>query len=277
MDRRRMAYWEALSSSWQPQPPLCPVAEDLRFFERVASEADVAAGGDAPRALLLGVTAGIATMRWPAGTRLLAVDWAAGIIERSWPRAGTPPGAAVLRADWRELPLPPGAIDFALGDGCYTALGTHVDAALFNREMRRVLRPGGLLALRCFCRPAVPLDVDQLFDELFGGRFANLDLFRWLLTMAVQGAAADGVDLRAVWEAWHARVPDAAALAAQLGFPAQQVANIERWRGVDGRYAFASLAELEALAAADFELLACAAPGYDFGACFPHLVLRARG
>ncbi|MFO1061284.1 MAG: class I SAM-dependent methyltransferase [Dongiaceae bacterium] len=273
-DRALRAYWDRRAESWRVAPPVSPSAPDAAWYEAVARRAAGAAGRPL-RALLLGVTPLIAAMAWPDGTRLLAADWSEAMLRRIWPAAGTPPGAARLQADWRALPFPAGSFDLVLGDGCLSAVGTAAAAAEVNREVRRVLRPGGLYGLRCFARPDPAPALEPLFAELRAGRIVNLDLFRWFLLMAVQGDDPDGVVLDAVWRIWRAQLPDAAALAQRFGWRPESLAIIEGWAGSAARYLFPDRALLERLAAPGFARLSWELPDYQPAACFPRLLLQA--
>lgn len=272
-DRSAIAYWDARAPRWKVAPPLAPGAEDIALYEGEADAARAQRGAGID-ALLLGVTASIAGMAWPAATRLLAVDWSAGMIAHVWPRQ-RPKDAWVARADWRALPLADASIDFAVGDGCYSTFDRVDGAEDLNREVRRVLRPGGRFCIRGFTRPPRPDSIEALFDALAAGRFPNLDLFRWLLAMAIQGDSPDGVSLHRVWEAWHAHVPDPQAHPARPAWSADALANLEAWRGTGSRYVFPTLAELRARAAAHFDVTVHVPP-YAWGERFPRLVMRPR-
>jgi|SRR5579864_1207328 len=277
MDRGALGYWETVAERWRIAPPLSPSAEDIRYYERKAQGCADSQGNSFPlNALLLGVTPGIVSMRWPEGTSLVAVDWSGGMFRSAWPRQGAPVGAAAVIGDWRELPFAPARFDFAAGDGCYTALGSFQDGARLNAELHRSLRPGGLLSIRCFCRPETPLRIERLFEELAAGQVRNLDLLRWLTAMAVHGNSRGGVALQSVWKVWNERFPDLSALKAQFGWTEDAFANLERWSKLNMRYSFATLGELRGLAAPHFELLEHEIPDYEWGECFPRLLMRAR-
>ena len=264
MDRSSRANWERLARRWRIVEPLAPGAEDQAWFER-----HVAAGA-AGRALLLGVTARLATMRWPEPTTLVAADWSQGMLKL------LPPGrATAFCADWRELPVANASFDVAIGDGCYSALSGLEDMAALNAELRRVLLTGGSVLMRCFCRPAGPIGIDALFQDLFRGQYRNLDLFRWLLAMAVHGTSRHGVVLGDAWDAWSRHVPDGRAIQARMGWTEDGLANLERWKGAEFRYSFPALEELRGLAAPRFAVTACDTPAYEWGALFPRLALRA--
>jgi SAM-dependent methyltransferase len=272
MDRTARGYWDEIALRWRISEPLAPGRTDIDWFERQAARhAD-----EAKRALLLGVTAGIVLMRWPADTRLTAADWSTNMLKIVWPAGAVAGTVPLLCADWRELPLRGGSVGLIAGDGCYTALGTLAGAAALNAEMHRVLRRGGIVLMRCFCRPAAGLRVDELFEQLLSRRIRNLDLFRWMLAMALQGDAARGVAVREIGEQWARRVPDARALQARMGWTDDALANMERMAAATMTYNFASLEELLCAAAPAFELVERDVPDYDWGELFPRIVLRAR-
>ncbi len=72
--------WEGLSLYWHlVQPPQRPARVDIDVLQRLVAESVSFTQSPLPRALMLGVTPEIATIRWPsrhatAGARLLAGD-----------------------------------------------------------------------------------------------------------------------------------------------------------------------------------------------------------
>jgi SAM-dependent methyltransferase len=276
LDRTQLPYWEARARHWRFAPPLSPSEEDIAWYEANArSAAGLVNGGDM-RALMLGVTPAIATMRWPENTALIAVDWAEGMLRSVWPAHGTPPDAAPLRADWRQLPLAEASVDFVVGDNCCSALGSFDDVARLNCEVRRVLRPHGFYCQRCFCGPGEPMSIDELFDALFAGRLRHLDFFRFQLALAVRGASRNGVALQQIWQVWNERVPDPARLLARYSWAELGLSNFKTWRDSAGRYNFLSQAELGELAEPYFDVLATDKPRYELGENFVRVLMRPR-
>jgi len=272
-DRSTLAYWEARAQRWKVSSPLTPGPEDLRFYEACAARHLPDDGTDL-NALLLGVTPPIASMRWPVPTRLVALDWAAGMFRNVWPRGHLPEGSSGVRGDWREMPLADASVDFVVGDGCYSTFRDLDGPAQLNREVHRVLRPGGEFCLRCFRRPDMPQSVGRLFEWLHAGRFRNLDLFRWMLAMALHADSDDGVSLHRVWEAWRERVAEPEALATRFGWSPDALANIGAWEKLESRYFFPTLAQLRELARPHFDLELCDIPRYEWGEHFPRLLMR---
>lgn len=277
MDRAKLAYWDsrATRANGRPLPvPIRPAPQDADHWE---SRLDALCGRTAPlRALLLGVTPSLATLRWPAGTALLALDWSAAMVRRAWPAAGLPAGAAAVRGDWRRMPLPDASRDLAIGDGCYAALASFADCAAVNGEVARVLRPRGWFFLRCYLRPAAPEPLDALFAALHAGQIGEFEIFVWRLAMALHGDGGQGVRTDEVWRAWQARVPDHRPLFERLGWSDAAHANMAQWGELATTIPFPTLDEVTAMAAPGFELLECSYGGYEMGDRCARLVLRKR-
>jgi SAM-dependent methyltransferase len=273
IDQAARAYWESRARDWRVSPPLTPAEEDIAWYEAKAADCARSVGARSLRAILLGVTPGIATMRWPNGTSLLAVDWAQGMVEHVWPRVRLHEHTHVVRADWRRLPLPGESVDLVLGDGCYAAMGTLAGARHLNREVRRILKPGGWYCVRAFCRSDEASSIPALFEELEQGRVENLDLFRWRLAMLVHGGSVVGVALGKVWRIWQDHVRETRS--APPRWSADQRLNMARWENVEARFSFPSIRELRALAEPGFDLVACEWPRYASAEHFPRILLRA--
>lgn len=277
MDRTKLAYWESRASrpAGRPLPaPIRPTPEDAGFWE---SRLGALCGSSEPlRALLLGVTSSIATLRWPARTELLALDWSTAMIRRAWPAAGLPAWAAAVRGDWRQMPLRDASRDLAIGDGCYAALASFGDCNALNGEVARVLRDRGWYFLRCYLRPAAPQDPDALFAALHEGRVGEFEIFLWRLAMALHGEGRAGVRTDEVWRAWRERVPDHRPLFDRLGWSDAAHANMAQWGELRTRVPFPTLDEVAAMVAPRFELLECSYGSYEMGECCARLVMRKR-
>jgi len=268
--------WAELSLRWDEMgPPVRPAHEDTEILERLASEALEAAGGVARRALMLGVTPEIAVMRWPAGARLLALDSSEAMIRNVWPARAVPHGVAAL-ADWLAMPLHDGSYDLVVGDGSLSVPRFPEGCAALVREVRRVLRDGGVLALRMFTRPEAREPVEAVFAALRAGRIGTLDAVKWRLVMALHGDTAAGVRMGDVWDAWEANVPDAPALMRSLGWPESAHRILQGLSGLEARITFPTLPEVRALLADEFEEARCEFPGYEDGQRYPTMLLRPR-
>lgn len=267
-------HWAAIARQWGDQgPPLRPHPDDIALMSAAASRAAGAGSGER-RLLLLGVTEEIATARWPFPARLFAADHAFGMISALWP--GNTPARQVACADWRRLPLGDAVVDIALGDGCLSAMPFPQPAGEFSREVRRVLKPDGVLVLRLFCRPAVSETLEEVAAALGEGRIGSPHAFRWRLAMAVQGAdPARGARLAEVWDAFRSMVREPADLARRFAWRPEALALFEHYRDRDTRYSFPSIEEVLA-AMPEFALLEAAHGRYELAERCPVVSLRQR-
>jgi len=269
------SYWEAIASRWDDlRPPRRPAPEDVTLLQELVGRHLPSSPGTAPLALLLGVTPEIATMRWPTGTRLVALDASSAMISHVWP-ARRLPDAAVIRGDWRTVPLRDGVCDIVLGDASIAAQPYPDTFRAVTGEARRVLRDGGLLAARAFTRPEETESLGAIFADLRAGRIATIDFLRWRLAAALHGDRATGTRMCDIWDAWEANVPDPAELMVSLGWPPETADVMSNLRGGQAVLVFPTLPELRASLAPDFEEVACEFPGYRDGDRYPTLLLRA--
>jgi len=266
--------WDRIASQWcTRKPPARPSPQDAALMQRLVGEA--LAGRDAPRALLLGVTPEIATMRWPSGTRLLAIDSSAAMIRQVWP-ARAVPDAAVVHGDWASMPIRGAAFDIVVGDA---SLGFQTYPEPFFGvvgEVRRVLRDGGFLATRVYTRPETREPIDAIFDDLRAGRIGTTQFLWWRLYAALHGERTEGARSTAVWDALAARVPDPAGLYRSLGWPPEDLRATEGLLSFPRTLVFPTLREYRDDLAGEFEEVACESPDFEDGDRNPTTVFRAR-
>lgn len=265
-------HWNQHARQWSLiGTPLRPAREDILLLENEIHHWCTGKAVAAPRALLCGVTPEVASMHWPAGTQLVAVDHSRPMISGVWPAAAAP-GIAVC-GDWLHLPLADASRHLLIGDGCYSLLVGAAQYAAFTAELRRVATDDALLAMRYFVRPQTAEAVTRVFDDLWRRRIGNFHVFKWRLAMALHGTLEQGVRLGDVWAAWHDAVPDPEKLAAHLGWPVAVVNTIHNYRNVDTRYSFPTLEEVRACTG-DFEIAAMHVPAYELGERCPTLIMR---
>ena len=267
--------WDDWAVRWHKiQPPARPVPDDLALFERFVSACRAESGSRPPRALLLGVTPEIVTMRWPAGTRLLALDLSEAMIRNVWPRE-TSRNAVVARANWRSMPVADAAYDLAIGDGVLLWQKYPDDALALAAEVRRVLQEAGALVMRLFAKPDTDESIEAVVDDLRRGRIPNSAALHLRVGMALHRDVRSGLRLGDAYDVWHAAVPDEETLLASLGWPPEQIGTFEVYRGLDTTVAYPTVAELTGLFAPHFRLTECRLPGYDARGMFPVLMFRA--
>jgi SAM-dependent methyltransferase len=246
-------------------PPLRPCAEDVAIQEQVAASA----GAALRSAVVLGVTPELVAMRWPARTRVLAVERSRDVIGALFP-GGEHAGA--VQADWRALPVEDRSIDLVVGDGSLSNLRFPGDYEVLADELARVLRPGGRVALRLFAAPAEPESLAEVAAALHAGRIGSFHALKWRLAMAAQ-PGEHNLPVTDILRAFDEVVPDRAALAAATGWPTDVIASIDVYRGSALVYSFPTRGEVRAALAPALELEHFHQPSYELGDRCPTVVL----
>ena len=271
--------WKHQATQWdRVGPPLHPSPSDLEHHEDVIRRvsAECAARGAALRALALGVTPEHASMKWPPGSTLLALDKSAEMIERVWP--GHPrPGEGARLADWLNPPTDLGPYDIVVSDGPFGVLRHPEEHATLLAVVRRWLSPHGRFTFRVFVRPDDQETPEDVFEAALDGSpgLESFHAFKLRLLMAVQTNVLDGVHTRRVWDVWHDQGPDPAALARSRGWPLEQISTIDAYRGSDSIYCFPTTIELRKLiCAARLEEETFSVPDYPLGERCPRFVLK---
>ncbi len=273
-------HWPVNARNWDLLgPPLRPHADDLAPLARIAAGEHAApAGAPPPRCvLILGVTPELALLPWAPATCLVAADRCHEMIAAVWPRERLRTRACAVRAEWTALPLAAGRFDLVLGDGVTVFFVGCKAQERFYSEVRRVLRRGGLFALRPYLRPERAESLDAVAADLWTGRIGSIHAFKWRLAMALHGPPERGVALRDVWLHWRKLCPDPAVLTERFGWPPGVVGTMDFYRDSPLVYCFPTLAELRDALAGAFSEVAFHVPSYELGDRCPTLVLRARG
>jgi SAM-dependent methyltransferase len=265
--------WDRHLRTWElVGPPLRPGEQDRERFD--AAVVGWSQQHGAPRALVLGATPELARLRWPVRTHLIAVDHNDAMIQRMWP--GYPgPLQGGVKGDWLQLPLKNGSRDLVLGDGVFNLMDFPAGHRKLLRAIRRVLSDQGLCVIRCFTKPEKSETPRQVLEDLWGGRIGNFHVFKWRLAMALHGRVEQGVRLKDIWDYWSKSV-DPHELAERLSWQAEVIATIDNYRGLEERYAFATLREIKSLTREAFVEVQCQFPTYELGERCPILTLRPR-
>ena len=270
-------HWEKHAKQWElVGQPLRPSPEDVDCFSAIVAQFSDEQSGQPLTALLLGVTPEIAHMHWPESSRLIAADYSSQMIRAVWTMQGQP-GRLAISSDWRSLPLQDHEAGIVIGDGCFTLLPYPDGYQALAWELRRVLRDDGLLIIRFFVSAAEVTTAEDVHARLLAGEIGNFHIFKFRLAIALQQSAADGVCVGDVWESWNAQGHDIDALAAQLNWQPEVIRTIDAYRGMQARYTYPTVAEVETALSPWFEPLAQYNHDYEFGENCPTLVLQPCG
>jgi SAM-dependent methyltransferase len=270
-------HWSDMTGRWMHvDRPLKPSPDDIAVLERFATIAAQKISQDFVT-LLLGVTPEIAGCRWPESTRLTAIDSSPAMIHALWPAPGIPAASRVICADWRNMPLGSGTIDFIAGDGCNAALSFPIDVSAMLSQVARVLRPGGMFVSRVFVRPEPIETVEDIERDLASGRIGSIHVLKWRLFAALCEDPAVGVRLADVWTVWNGMRALAARYGPERGWTPPEISTIEIYRGdVETRFNFPTLAQLRAVISQHFSEQCFIVGGYELADRCPLMVLEGK-
>lgn len=242
-------------------PPLRPSAADVALFGQ-------AIAGRTDRLLLLGVTPALS----PLGQELLAVEAMPEVISALWPGDG--PIRRAIAGDWRALPCADQSRSAIIGDGVFTA--ADADPKDLAREFLRVLEPGGVIAIRCFCAPEIPEPLSSVVADVAAGRLPDLNVLKWRISMHLASQYPTfRVPLSLVLDCCNQLFPDRGALLAQTGWPETDFDFIDLYRGSASALRFLPESRLRALfTAMGCDVTVLRPQGYPLAERSPILVLR---
>lgn len=267
--------WEQQAWQWSRiGPPLRPSGQDLVWAQEAVDRWQ-RTQQQAPRALVLGATAELASLRWPEDSEVTGIDLSAPMLQGVWLTAPDAPGRRLaVEGNWLAMPFLAKGFDLVLGDGSFS-LVSRSEGLPLARAIRRVLRENGLLALRAYTRLEDVESPETVCEQLLGGRIGTFHIFKLRLLMSLHRGAGE-VRVADAWEFFRANCPSAESLAKRLGWALDEIQTIESYRGQSSAYWFPTLTELRATLVPDFVEEGCWWPAYELGDRCPTLVLLPR-
>jgi hypothetical protein len=226
------------------------------------------------RTLLLGVTPDLATLNWPSGSRLVALDNSISVIKSIWPGDVWNRRWAVC-GNWLSLALRQRSCDFIVGDGSLNAFRYPDEWRAVAVALREVLTDRGVLVIRCYVRPDEPEHAENVIRELLGRKIADINHFKFRLFLAMQRSTEGGSAVREIYRFLRSRVSDDV-LRSMPGWSEAAVNGFELWRRADTVYTFPALSELRQVLRQDFCEREVWFPSYTLGSSCPTLLLARR-
>ena len=271
----QQAVWERHSAQWEKiGPPLIPCPADWALME--AAIMPTLTGLESPRVGLFGITPQIVQSPWPANTQLQAFDHSAEFIARVWQPCQHIKLSLVYRAKWQNLPLADASLDVIVGDNALGVLPNLAEYTPVLAEVARVLKPGGVLCLRCITLPDVAASPEQLREETLAGQINSFHALKWRIAMALSAAPDYSVETARVHSTFDQLFPDRALLSQVCQWHLAVIDTIDAYRDSTTRYNVAPLAELLSVMARWFDMMAIEYPDYEMGSHCPTLSLKRR-
>jgi hypothetical protein len=269
-------HWAEVAHHWRHYgSPLRPCAADVRVMEESVRRWCPDHRTRPLKVLLWGVTPEIATMAWPDGTELLAVDKSRAMIQHVWPGDIAGRRKAVC-ADWFEFACGADRYDVVIGDGNFAILDFPGQYRTLAAMARDSLAGDGVLITRFFVQPAANETPEAVFEDLLANRIRSFHSFKFRLAMALQESARSGVRMGDVFSAWKSAHIDIEALMATTGWPREGIETIRLYDGKDSRLSFPSAVQIEALMSEHFDKLDERYLPYELGERCPILSFRPR-
>jgi hypothetical protein len=266
-------YWNNFAAVYRAFGlPLVPTQKDLRFMEGAVEGWACSHPGENLRALLLGVTPGIARMQWPEGSLLVAIDHSIGAASNVWP--GNIPGRRwVVCGDWLALPIgAPSSV--VIGDGILNCL-SYGDFRRLAASVRDTLSDEGIFVLRTFVQADQREDPEVVFLDRF--ECSTFHHFKLRLMMAMQRGVEQGIPVNEVYRFWCNHNVDREALSLRTGWARSDIDTIDLQNGQSTVFTFPTLHDLRSLLAEYFGEIATLVPSYPGGDRCPTMVLRPDG
>ena len=177
-------HWRSVATEWEYfGSPLRPCDKDIQFMEQVVAEK--CNDKNNIKVQLCGVTPEIATMDWPAGTYLEAIEQSQEMIDVIWP-GNIEARRMAVKGDWLDGSLNIKTNDIVIGDGCFISVDYPNNYKALAQTLAGTLKENGLLVMRFFTQIEEKESSDQVFGELLTGKIDSFHAFKWRLAMSLQ-------------------------------------------------------------------------------------------
>ena len=265
-------HWKNTTLYLKPpvRPPWHPSREDAAFMRKWTSP--VLEKASVQKVLVLGVTPEIVQLGWPPSAHVVSIDSSPAMIASLW-QGNASALSHVACARWQRMPLKDAQFDTVVGDGSLNALSSIEEYGRVLGEVSRVLKPEGVLVLRCFMKPPHVETPERVLLKAMEGEFPTTAAFRLRFAFAV--ADADGsIGLAALHDAFNALVPDRDALARITGWPRQDIDRVDTDKDSRVRLTFPTQSQLISLSEPIFRIEGSARGTYTQAEHCPTFVFR---
>jgi hypothetical protein len=256
--------WATFHVRWARRGP--PQQPDASVRAALCTEI----AGYTDRVVLLGVTPELSGI----ASRTVAVDWSASSVAYIWPGDGATRRA--IRANWLSMPIGRSSMSAAIGDGSFNCLEYPREYRRVFGELTRVVRPGGLVAVRIYLTPDGVESVEAACAHLTAGRPGTIHGLKWRIANAIAGHQGNpNVPARSIHAVFNSRIPDRQALQQATGWTREDIAQIDAYADLPDAFSFPTVAQIRSVACEYFDDVRLVASGaYELAERCPILVME---
>jgi hypothetical protein len=270
------AVWNSIARGYKAfASPFVPCGEDVALLEMAVARQAERIGARSLRAVMLGVTPGIAMMRWPPQSQLVAVEISPAVIQALWPGNIVGVREAVC-ASWFGIPMRSGSCDVIVGDGALATCRFPGEVRKLVQSARNLLKDDGAFAFRSYVRPHLTESIESVFKALFSGDGLSVDRFKMRLYLAMQRTAQEGVAVKDAARILDRYGLNPRTMQERFGWSSAATEPFAAWPTSDAVYSFPTLDELRDLLGECFHEVSVSYPGYELGNCCPTLTCTLR-
>lgn len=261
-----MSHWSGHAKQWdRVGPPLRPSPEVVACIQQglLPSENPV---------LILGVTPEMTE----AFARVIAVDRNPEMLHGLWKKDSS--RSRAVCADWLSLEPSEYSYAAAIGDGCFTVLGSAIRAEMLMARLASILDPGTPLRFRLFIRPEMPWSLNELITLTQQQATINFHAFKWMISMHLAARHGDQIGVKEICEFFNTHWPERQALCEATGWNPNTVATIDVYRDSSDMYWFPTVETFKTLADQyflDTAIISCGT--YDLAEQCPVFFAQAPG
>ena len=267
-------HWKSLARQWELfGPPLRPSPADVDVVRQLLKDFSGVARAETLAALILGVTPEYATLPWPEGTSLTALDQNPDMIQFVWPGSSASTERVVC-GDWLDPHFSPRSFDLIVGDGVLSMQPFPEGYRRLATAVAVVARPAAIWSIRMYVRPDRPESPATVIDDLRANKIGSFHAFKLRLAMALHGDDdGNGVRVDDVWRYWEAAGIGVQSLV-DRGWPIEVVRMIDVYRDSPARYSFPPLEAAVSVIREFAEPTQISRPTYELGERCPSVSFR---
>src|SRR5262249_41670024 len=146
--------------------------------------------------------------------------------------------------EWTALPCGKEEFTAVIGDGSANFPTYPEGLRAFFLEMARVLKSGGILALRVFATPNYPEAIGELHEHVIRRGIASFHAPKWRLAMTlVQRSGDPNVAVEEIRANFDRMFYDRGALTEATGWPMADIETIDAYKGSPDVYCFPTVGQ----------------------------------